>query len=135
MYQVVLLTLHLLGVGTLIGVVVLTLLFLRAAAPVNIQVLPAIRKIGMYGAILAIVAGILMAIPRYSGLLTNPLFLTKLALVLADGVIAERIIKHFLEEADLNNPESLRKKLLPWAWLSLAIVVAIVAISVYRSKF
>jgi len=136
MLGIVLLSLHLLGVGTLVGMVVLTLFLFgpKQFERVGQETLLIIRRIGMYGAALAILTGLIMFARYFEHLIRNPLFITKLALVLADGIIAERIIKHRLEQLQADDQEGQRQKLVGWAWLSLAVVVAIVSISVYRAK-
>lgn len=94
-----------------------------------------LRRIGSVGAAVAILAGIGLAWKYANALLQNPLFLTKLGLVMADGVIAEfGFIKVLKDALVKNDTANIKNKLLPWAILSVLIVIAIVAISVFRAK-
>ncbi len=134
--SVALLTIHLLGVGVLVGVVVASLYYVTKIQSVDrLKDFIALRRIGSIGATVAILAGIALAWKSAGTLLQNPLFLTKLALVLADGMIAEfgflKVLKDALAKNDTTN---IKTKLLPWAIISAVIVAAIIAISVYRSK-
>jgi|GEM_PF-2567177 len=132
-----LLTLHLLGVGVLIGVVVITFFIgLKGEFSRELTVnFIKLRKIGSGGAALAILSGLLMAVPYYEGLLRSPLFLTKLALVFSDGVISQLIILPKLKEVlKTHRYAEAPKAIAFWSLVSLIIVVTIVAISVFRSK-
>lgn len=134
--SVVLLTIHLLGVGVLVGVVFISLYFVTKIQSIEqLRSFIVLRRIGSIGATVAILAGIGLAWKSAGSLLQNPLFLTKLGLVLADGVIAEfgflKVLKNALAKNDASN---IKNKLLPWAIVSALIVAAIIAISVYRSK-
>lgn len=135
--DVFLLTLHLLGVGVLIGVVVITFFiglskeFSRESTVSFIK----LRRIGSGGAALAILSGLLMAVPYYEGLLRSSLFLTKLALVFSDGLISQLIILPKLKEVLQSHRYAEAPKAVAfWSLVSLVIVITIVAISVFRSK-
>lgn len=134
--SVVLLTIHLLGVGVLVGVVFASLYYvLKIQSVEQLKDFISLRKIGAIGATVAILAGIGLAWSRAGELFNNPLFLTKMGLVLADGVIAELIFLRFLQKKlAQNNLADIKGKLLPWAIISALVVTAIIAISVYRAK-
>ena len=134
--SVVLLTIHLLGVGVLVGVVFASLYYvLRLKSLEQLKDFITLRRIGSVGATVAILAGIGLAWKSAGVLLANPLFLTKLGLVLADGIIAELGFLKVLKDCSAkNDTANVKNKLLPWAIISAGIVVAIIAISVYRSK-
>ncbi len=113
----------------------LLLLYRPTLLPSNLQLLGLIRNAGSLGAGLAIITGIIMAWRYGIPLRGNYLFDTKLILVAADGLIAQFVIKKQLNAAiDTNQPGVVRAQLLTWAWLSVLIILAIVAISVVRAK-
>lgn len=135
--SVLLLTLHLIGVGMVVGTVFATLIFVykNLTDPTNLTTHQTVRKLGMYGAGLAIVTGIIMAWRFRIPIIGNWLFDAKLILILIDGIIAERVIKHQIDASLVNkNSPDLRSKLLGWAWISIIVIVAVIAISVYRGK-
>jgi len=130
---ITLLSLHLIGVGLIVGAVILSLLIsyqsnLDLSALKNFKL---IRLTGSLGAGLAIVTGVIMAWRLGVPLKNNPLFVTKLALVAVDGLIAQLVIRRWLDNSD--NGQAI-KNLRGWAWLSVVIVVLIVVISVTRAK-
>lgn len=134
---VVLVTLHILGVGLVVGAVFATLLFvLRSSNDLqNLNTHLLARKLGTIGAGLAILTGIILAYRYKIPLLGNWSFDTKLILIAIDGLIANFAFRPKLEAAiSSGKTDDLRGKLLGWAWLSVVIIVAIVAISVYRGK-
>lgn len=135
-WHVILLTLHLLGVGILVGVVFVSLYFVTKAQSVDqLRSFIALRRIGSLGTAVAIAAGIALAWQWASFLLQSPLFLTKLGLVLADGLIAQFGFLPALKGAlARNDTNGIKAKLLPWAIVSVAIIIAIVAISVFRAE-
>lgn len=113
------------------GVVIATLVFLYSPPKDNgTESLLKLRHLGMYGATLAIITGIILALRYKISIIGNWLFDAKLLLILADGLIAEWVISARLKAGG----EKSVKSLLLWAWLSLLIVIAIVVISVYRAK-
>lgn len=135
-WPVVLLTIHLLGVAVLVGVVFLSLYYVTKLQSIEqLKDFINLRRIGSVGASVAILAGIAMAWRWVDTLRNDPVFLTKIGLVLADGVIAEfgfiKVLKDALSKNDISGVKS---KLFYWAILSVLIVTAIIAISVYRSK-
>lgn len=123
---VLLVTLHLLGVGLVVGVVFLSLVLSYQAVPQQ-PFFRLVRNYGSFGAALAILSGILLALRYKIPLVGNYLFDAKLLLIVADGLIAQFIFKPQLAT---NSPRNLKA----WAWLSVLIVIAIVAISVIRAK-
>jgi hypothetical protein len=134
---VALVTLHLLGVGAVVGVVFATLVLVHQSLTntAHLPLLRALRLVGACGGGVAILTGITMAYRYGISVRSNWWFDAKLLLVAADGLIAERVIKHQIDSALKSGQSSnLRQKLLSWAWLSVVIVIAIVAISAYRGK-
>jgi len=133
---IILKSIHLLGVGVLVGVVFFSLYCAVKLRSIDqLKDFITLRRIGAAGAAVAILAGIAMAWRWFSYLLNDNSFLLKMGLVLADGVIAElifiRILKQSLANSDI---EGAKKRLLPWAIISVLIVIAIVVVAVYRSK-
>ncbi len=101
----------------------------------NLKLFKSVRLMGSVGAGLAILSGIVMAYRYGIPLRGNYWFDTKLILVAADGIISQQIIKKRLDGALSQNSEGeLRARLLPWAWLSVLIIIAVVAVSVFRAK-
>lgn len=134
--SVIWLTVHLLGVGVLVGVVFASLYYvLKLTSIEQLKDFITLRRIGSAGAAVAILAGVVMAWKWADQLRNDPVFLTKIGLVLADGLIAEfgfiRILKGAVAQ---NNTANIKNRLLPWAILSVLIIVAIISISVYRAK-
>lgn len=127
--SVTLLTLHLLGVGLVVGVVFITA-YLVFSNTSESKLHLKIRNLGAYGAILAIVTGFLMGSKYNIKYLGNIWMEVKLALILADGIIAEFLIKRLIEKDDKTKLGQLKF----WAVLSLLIVIAIVIVSAYRDK-
>lgn len=135
--SVLLVTLHLIGVGLVVGAVFTTLIFVlqNLFDTANNKTHLTVRKLGMMGAGLAILTGIIMAFRYKIPLWGNWTFDAKLLLILADGLIANFVIKRHLEAAMAGTKASnLRQTLLGWAWVSVIVIVAVIAISVYRGK-
>lgn len=135
-WTTVLLTVHLLGVAVLVGVVFMSLYYVTKLQSLEqLKDFINLRRIGSVGASVAILAGIAMAWKWVDTLRNDPVFLTKIGLVLADGVIAEfGFIKVLKDALAKNEVSGVKNKLFYWAIISAAIVTAIIAISVYRSK-
>jgi hypothetical protein len=134
--SVVLLTLHLLGVAVMVGVVFVSLYYVTKLHSLEqLKDFINLRRIGSVGAGIAIVSGIAMAWRWAEHLRNDPVFMTKIGLVLADGIIAEfGFIKVLTKALSKNDITGVKNRLFYWAILSVLIVAAIIAISVYRSK-
>lgn len=132
-----LVTLHILGAGLVVGVVFLSLwlLYLPAQSSDGLRIFQIARNAGSVGAGLAILSGIILAARYRIPLIGNYLFDAKLILVLIDGLIAQGVIKRQLARAvDSDGKSGLSNNLRAWAWLSVLVTIAIVAISVVRAK-
>ncbi|MBI4948387.1 hypothetical protein HY844_02440 [Candidatus Berkelbacteria bacterium] len=89
-----------------------------------------IRHLGAIGAMLAIITGFLMGSKYNIKYLGNFWMEVKLGLILADGIIAEFIIKRLIEKDEKTKLGQLKF----WAVLSVIIIIAIVIVSAYRDK-
>lgn len=134
--SVLLLTIHLVAVGVLVGVVFLSLYYvIKSKSIEQLQDFIAIRRIGSISATIAILSGITMFSRSPSSHLGDIFFWAKMSLIVIDGLIAEFGFIHVLKKAVANKDTSdLRGKLLFWAIMSAVVIIAIIAISVYRSK-
>jgi len=134
--KVLLLTFHLIGVGTLVGVVFASVYYvLKLKTVEQLKDFITLRRIGAAGATLAILSGLVMSYRWLGNLIYEVAFMSKMGLILLDGIIAEFVFVKVLKKARAeNSTESIKNKLLPWAIVSVLIVVAIITISAYRDK-
>jgi len=130
-------TVHLLGVSLVVTAVYATLLwsYRDLNEPGRLQGLKSLRQLGSLGALVAIVTGVIIAFHHRITLAGNWSFVVKLLLVAADGLIAQLVFGRLLNAAlARRSGVGLQQKLVGWAWVSVIIITAVVAISVFREK-
>lgn len=129
-----LLTLHIIGAGIFVGIVVFSLLltFWKPFNKERLRVVLLIRSVGIYAAILMLVSGILLYFQDSEEFSRSPLFWIKIGLFMLDGFIAifyiDRKIQNNLATQN-NKPIPAR----PWTLLvliNLIIIFAIVTLGV-----
>lgn len=125
-FSEIVLILHILGAGVLIGVVFFSLVLVLKPSTDTSQ-LRLVRPFGLYAAIWQLATGVMLAFPEWSKFGHSKVFWVKMAFFVIDGIIAERLINRKLQLAE-NNQLSPDIKL--WSWLSLLVVVTIVALGV-----
>lgn len=123
------LTLHIIGAGIFIGIVVFSFLLtvLKPFTQDRLRVILAIRSVGIYTAVLMILSGIFLYFQSPDEFETNPLFWIKMGLFIFDGLFAilyvDRKINNKLSPQD-NKQLSSR----PWMLLIAINLVAIFTI-------
>lgn len=134
---IILKSVHLLGVGLVLGSVILTSI-LVAKNDFNLskaQFLKTVRSLGSLGALLAIASGIAMVIRYKIPIINNWSLDIKLALIAIDGLLAQLIFLPIINNAIKNQEFSnLSSKLKKWSFLSVIIIITIIVLSVYRTK-
>jgi len=135
--SIILKSVHLLGVGLVLGSVILTSI-LVAKNDFNLskaQFLKTVRSLGSLGALLAIASGIAMALRYKIPIINNWSLDIKLALIAIDGLLAQLIFLPIINNAIQNQEFSnLSSKLKKWSFLSVLIIITIIVLSVYRTK-
>lgn len=128
------LTLHVIGAGILVGVVIFSLViaFKKDFDPTRLAIFKDVRKWGTAGALLLFLTGISMYLSDPEEFNKNPLFWIKMGLVLLDGVVAVLIIDRRVKKIQLaKKAKSIEMEgLTLWGMVSLIIVVAIIYLGV-----
>lgn len=132
MYNLML-TLHILAAGVLIGIVVFSLV-LTIKNPVNRERLitvQTIRKLGPAAAIILIFTGVSL-ISQNPSILKEKMFFAKIILFISEGIIAEIIINRKIKNAlTLESEQPIpTNPMFIWTLSSVVIVIAIVALGV-----
>jgi uncharacterized membrane protein len=123
------LLLHILGAAVLVGVVFfsLTLSIEKPLTVERVRIIKYVRPFGLYAAFWMLITGIHLAQHDWEDLSHNPVFWTKMALLAADGFIAEKIIskKLALMEAKASGGTVPETNLSVWTWTSAIIILAV----------
>ncbi len=121
--------LHLIGAGILIGVAVFSVV-LSVSKPLDqsrLQTVTLIRRYGTYSVGLLIVTGVYLAWKHYGGWPTVPRFWIKMGLIVLDGILAQVIIKHKINQA-MNGDTASANGLPLWTSISALIILLIVTL-------
>ncbi|USN53589.1 MAG: hypothetical protein H6760_00230 [Candidatus Nomurabacteria bacterium] len=136
MLHTLLVIIHIIGAGLLLGVVFFTVIL---AMPRNLSAerldrLVQTRRLGFFIAGITILSGIALVIPYLSKALSSPTFLIKMGLIVMEAVLAGQVITVQLHHAQSTQAGSISKRLGYWMLLSLFTVVAIFAVAIARSQ-
>lgn len=132
MYNLML-TLHILAAGVLIGIVVFSLM-LTIKNPINREhliIVQTIRKLGPAAAIVLIFTGVSL-ISQNPSVLKEKIFFAKIILFIFEGIIAEMIINRKIKNAlALESEQPIpTNPMFIWILSSVIIVIAITALGV-----
>lgn len=132
--HILFLTLHILGAGVMIGIVVFSVVLniQGTVTPERLKIFQTIRNTGIYAAIWLVITGLVLFFQEPEEFKRNVLFWVKMGLFVLDGIIAVLVIDRKTKNALANQtrrPVPI-SNMTVWALVNLAILFTIVTLGV-----
>lgn len=123
------LTLHIIGAGIFIGIVVFSLLLTvwKPFTKDRLRVILAIRSVGIYTAVLMLLSGIFLYLKSPDEFNTNLLFWIKMGLFVFDGLFAILYVDRKINN-NLSTQDNKQLTSRPWTFLIIINLIAIFTI-------
>lgn len=123
------LTLHIIGAGIFIGIVVFSLLLTvwKPFTQDSLRVILAIRSVGIYTAVLMLLSGIFLYFQNPDEFKTNILFWIKMGLFVFDGLFAILYVDRKIN-SNLSAQDNKQLSSRPWTFLIIINLIAIFTI-------
>lgn len=124
------LLLHILGAGVLIGVVFFSLMLTikKPVTPEKLKMVSYIMKFGLYGSAWQLLTGLGLMYYNWADIKSLWIFWLKLGLYVLLGPISTQVIKVKVNKALAENDQAVADSLSVYTWMMVLIVVAIVTI-------